>query len=167
MARVDVRFLEEYLMRCALWVLVFLTLLPLPSLADQGYPYPKMQVQVSTQTLDQLVESLKASVTAHKMGLVTQACGSCGAKAQGFDILGNFVAGVFRNDFARRLFAIHVQAGIEAPIRFYVTENSDGTTLLSYRLPSAIFAAYEVPALEPLGAELDQIFAAIAQDAVK
>lgn len=135
--------------------------------ADQGYPYPAMQVHATAKGFDALVADLKAAVTANGMGLVTQACGSCGAKAQGFDIPGNYVAGVFRNDFARRLFDLHVPAGIEAPIRFYVTENSDGTATVSYRLPSAIFAAYGIEGLIPLGEELDSIFAAIAREAVQ
>lgn len=126
-----------------------------------------MQVHDTAKPFEQLVEDLKAAVTANKMGLVTQACGSCGAKKQGFNIPGNFVAGVFRNDFARRLFDIHVEAGIEAPIRFYVTEQEDGTARLTYRRPSAILAAYGVPTLTPLGEELDAVFAAIAEDAVK
>lgn len=135
--------------------------------ADQGYPYPQMQVQDSAKGFDALVADLKAAVSVHKMGLVTQACGSCGAKAQGFDIPGNFVAGVFRNDFARRLFAAHVEAGIEAPMRFYITELPDGRARLTYRLPSAILAAYDVPALVEIGQELDALFAAIAADAVR
>tara|TARA_R100000687_G_scaffold50772_1_gene40407 strand:+ start:2003 stop:2497 length:495 start_codon:yes stop_codon:yes gene_type:complete len=164
---VGVRFLEEISMRKIVWLCMVLVFSPTSGLADQGYPYPQMQVIPSSQSFDKLVESLKTAIASHKMGLVTQACGSCGAKAQGYDIPGNFVAGVFRNDFARRLFAIHVPAGIEAPIRFYVTENADGTATLTYRLPSAIFAAYEVPALAPLGTELDEIFTAITKDAVK
>lgn len=135
--------------------------------ADQGYPYPDMQVHRTAKSFDALVADLKAAVTAKGMGLVSQACGSCGAKAQGFDIPGNYVAGVFRNDFARRLFALHVPAGIEAPIRFYVTESADGTAVLTYRQPSAIFGAYGVEGLAALGAELDAIFAAIADMAVQ
>lgn len=159
-------------MRPIIAVLCFVTLslaqtLDTSAQADQGYPYPDMRVIDTDKSFKALVADLKAAVPANKMGLVTQACGSCGAKNQGFDIPGNYVAGVFRNDFARRLFPIHVQAGIEAPIRFYVTEDADGTATLSYRSPSAIFAAYGVPELDPLGAELDEIFAAIAADATR
>jgi uncharacterized protein (DUF302 family) len=61
-----------------------------------------------------------------------------------------------------------VPAGIEAPIRFYVTENADGTADLSYKAPSFVFAHYEDggQALKDLAAELDVIFAKIAADAV-
>ncbi|PMX56079.1 hypothetical protein C1Y13_30015, partial [Pseudomonas sp. FW305-33] len=75
-------------------------------------------------------------------GLVTSASASQGAKAAGVDIPGNKVFGIFRNDFARRMLAASVAAGIEAPIRFYVTENPDGTATLSYKTPGAVFAPY-------------------------
>ena len=50
--------------------------------------------------------------------------------------------GVFRNDFARQMLSASVSAGIEAPIRFYVTENPDGTATLSYKKPGFVFAPY-------------------------
>jgi len=58
-----------------------------------------------------------------------------------------------------------VPAGIEAPLRFYITENADGTATLTYRQPSAVFAPYAVPALDEMACELDEIFARIAADA--
>ena len=59
-------------------------------------------------------------------------------------------------------------AGIEAPVRMYLTENADGTTTLSYKRPSAVFAPYSEEggaALADLAAELDAIFARIAEAA--
>lgn len=58
---------------------------------------------------------------------------------------------------------------IEAPIRFYVTEDEDGTATLSYKKPSPVFAPYIAEAgeeLEAVAAELDEIFAGIAQRAI-
>lgn len=112
-----------------------------------------------------LVGRLDEAVKAGKMGLVTAASASEGAKAQGFAIPGNRVVGVFRNDFARRMLAASVPAGIEAPIRFYLTENADGTATLSYRKPSAVFAPYfegATPDLRAVATELDGIFSQIA-----
>ena len=158
-------------MRRLLFAVVLLILAsggaPGPAAADQGYPYPDMQVHASAMSFKALIAALAAAVKKNEMGLVTKACGSCGAKNQGFDIPGNYVAGVFRNDFARRTLAVHVPAGIEYPIRFYITENADKTATLAYRRPSAILAAYEVEGLAEIGAELDTIFAAIAADTVQ
>lgn len=117
-----------------------------------------------------LVLKLEDSVKANKMGLVTTASASEGAKAQGIAIPGNRVVGVFRNDFARRMLAASIPAGIEAPIRFYLTEAADGTSILSYRKPGVVFAPYlaaAVPDLQVLANELDKIFEQIAADTTK
>lgn len=122
----------------------------------------------SSHRFDALFERLQAAVKANGMIVVTTASASDGAKAQGISIPGNRVVGVFRNDFARRMLAASVTAGIEAPIRFYLTENRDGTATLSYRTPSAVFAPHADeggPALQALAGELDAIFERIAHAA--
>lgn len=117
-----------------------------------------------------LTERLEAAVKAEKMGLVTNASASEGAKAAGLTIPGNRIVGVFRNDFARRMLSASTAAGIEAPIRFYVTEKSADTATLSYKKPSFVFAPYFNEGGDPLkvlAAELDGIFARIATAATK
>jgi len=118
-------------------------------------------------TFTTLVEKLEVAVKSNKMAIVTAASASEGAKAQGFSIAGNRVVGVYRNDFARRMLESSVAAGIEAPIRFYVTENADGTATLSYKTPTAVFSPYfaEAGNLRALAQELDAIFETIAQEA--
>ena len=59
----------------------------------------------------------------------------------------------------------HVPAGIEAPLRFYLTEDADGTATLRYRPPSAVFKAYENTALDDMARELDIIFDKIVRQA--
>ncbi|MXN66596.1 DUF302 domain-containing protein [Stappia sp. GBMRC 2046] len=117
-----------------------------------------------------LVERVQAAVKGQDMLLVTQASASGGAKAQGIAIPGNRVIGVYRNDFARRMLEASVASGIEAPIRFYVTENEDGTATLSYKTPSFVFSPYfdeGGEALVELARELDGIFEAIAKSAAE
>jgi len=109
-----------------------------------------------------LAERLEMAIKAEKMIAVTSASASEGAKLAGISIPGNRVVGVFRNDFARRMLAASIAAGIEAPIRFYVTENADGTATLSYKRPSVVFAPYAAEgkdALKSLAGELDTVFA--------
>jgi uncharacterized protein (DUF302 family) len=122
------------------------------------------------QSFAVLTERLEAAVKAEKMGLVTSTSASEGAKAAGFTIPGNRVVGVFRNDFARQMLSANVSAGIEAPVRFYVTENPDGTATLSYKKPSSVFAPYIEEGKNTLGTlagELDNIFARISNAATK
>lgn len=114
----------------------------------------------------ELVERLDQAIEDNGMFAVTRASASAGAESRGLDIPGNMVVGVYRNDFAVRMLEASVPAGIEAPIRFYVTEESDATAALRYREPSAVFAPYDGgEALTALAKELDAIFADIANQA--
>jgi uncharacterized protein (DUF302 family) len=127
------------------------------------------QVHASKSSFGDLVKKLEEAIKKNKMGLVNAASASDNLKAKGVTIAGNRVVGVFRPDFARRMLAASVAAGIEAPIRFYVTENADGTATLSYRTPSAVFAPYMTrrnPDLRAMAKELDAIFAQITLDAL-
>lgn len=113
-----------------------------------------------------LQERLTAAIDANGMVVVTKACASCGAAQRGVTIPGNMVLGVYRNDFAVRMLEASVPAGIEAPIRFYVTENPDGTASLTYRMPSAVFAPYASADLDAMAAELDEICQRIVADTI-
>ena len=113
-----------------------------------------------------LVSRLEAAIASHKMGLVAQASASAGAASRGVTIPGNAVLMVFRNDYAVRMLEASVPAGIEAPLRLYVTESPDGRAAVSYRTPSAVFAPYGSEALDALAAELDPVIAGIVEDAV-
>ena len=126
------------------------------------------QVKATPHGYQQLITRLDQAVKDNKMGLVNRASATVGAeKALGKTIPGNMVVGVYRPDFAVRMLEASIPAGIEAPIRFYVTENADGTATLSYRTPSAVFAPYEDSAgkLKAMAAELDVIFESIAHQA--
>ena len=151
--------------------LLIVAALALPSAAvAQGTLHPREGwVIIDTElAFPDLVDATRSAVTEAKMGLVTQASASDGARGQGITIPGNRVIGVYRNDYARRMLEASVAAGIEAPIRLYVTENADGTATLSYKTPSFVFAPYMDEGgdrLKALAAELDTVFDAIAQDA--
>lgn len=124
---------------------------------ETDFPYPE------------LGDRLDAAIKSERMGRVTYASASDGARMQGFTIPGNRVVGVYRNDFARRMLEASVAAGIEAPIRFYVTEDPDGGATLAWKTPSHVFSPYFEEGGEDLRAlaeELDQIFESIAASAV-
>lgn len=126
-------------------------------------------VAPTAKTYETLLSDLKSAVKAEKMGLVTEAGPTQAAKAKlGETIPGNRVVGVYRPDFAVRALRASEAAMIEAPIRFYVTENADGTATLSYKTPSFVFAPYMDEGgadLAAVATELDAIFAAIAERA--
>lgn len=114
---------------------------------------------------DALVSRLERSIADRKMGLVSQASASKGAAARGVKIPGNAVLMVFRNDYAVRMLEASVPAGIEAPLRIYVTENADGTASVAWRAPSAVFEPYGSAALDAMARELDPVFERIVRDA--
>lgn len=133
-------------------------------------PREGFAVHPTAKTYPVLLEDLRAAVTANGMGLVTQAGPTQAAAARGIEIPGNTVVGVFNNDFAVKILALSTAAMIEAPVRFYVTENADGTGTLSYKRPSVVFAPYldeGGPGLEELAAALDTRFASIAEAATR
>jgi len=113
---------------------------------------------------------LNTAIKANEMRRVTGASASAGAKNRGLTIPGNRIVGVYRNDFATRMLEASLAAGIEAPIRYYVTENADGTANLSYKTPTTAFSPYFEEggkALKDLASELDDLFGKIADEAVK
>ena len=91
---------------------------------------------------DGLVEAVKASVAAHEMNVVTEAGPTAAAAKLGVTLPGNRVIGVFHARFAIRILPLSTAAMIEAPIRFYVTEETDGTATLSWKEPSFVLAPY-------------------------
>ena len=154
----------------AFYLLLLLPLLAVsPARADMMAAPEGWKVMQTPHAYADLVARLEKAIADNKMGRVTKASATVGAKQQlNQDIVGNTVIGVYRPDFAVRMLEASIPAGIEAPIRFYVTENTDGSATLSYKTPSFVFAPYADggEALKALAAELDAIFAKIAADAV-
>ena len=120
----------------------------------------------SSLPFDGFLARLKTSITAHKMGIVAEACADCGARKIGVEIAKNRVVMIYHPRFAVRMLKASIPAGIEAPLRLYVAEQSNGTQL-TYRLPSFTFAPYGVPVLDTMAYELDGIFEAIVADTLK
>ncbi|MBS0336168.1 MAG: DUF302 domain-containing protein [Proteobacteria bacterium] len=127
--------------------------------------YPGTNSVTSRYAFDVLAGRLEKSIESNKMGLVAQASASRGAAARGVKIRGNLVLMVFRNDYAVRMLAASVPAGIEAPIRIYLVEEADGKTSVTWRSPSAVFAPYGSAELNAMARELDPVFEKIVREA--
>ncbi|MFT5446815.1 MAG: hypothetical protein ACI9DC_001990 [Gammaproteobacteria bacterium] len=136
------------------------------AVADNQTPFSGAFVAKTAHGYEQQVEKLLAAIAKHKMGVVARASATNGAKSLGITIAGNQVVMVFHSKFAVRMLKASVAAGIEAPLRYYITENADGTATLTYRAPSSIFSSYDNADLNAMAGELDVIFAAIAADAI-
>jgi uncharacterized protein (DUF302 family) len=131
-----------------------------------GAAASSQMVSITTRRgFDDLVAAVERAVEKHGLLRIATASASRNAAQRGIKIPGNAVVLAFNNLYAVRLLAASVPAGIEAPMRLYVTENADGTAALSYMKASVVLAPYGGDALGALGRELDDLFAAIAQDA--
>ena len=126
---------------------------------------------VSTHDYQALIKRVNAAAKAHKIGIVSRASATVGAaKVLNKKIAGNMVVGLYHPRFAVPMLEASIAAGIEAPIRVYITENANGSATLSYKTPSTVFAPYMTEGgkkLENLANELDTLFASLAKHATK
>jgi uncharacterized protein (DUF302 family) len=146
------------------------TLAPFAGLAQGLAERPGWRVIDTDLAYQDLIDAVKAATEANEMRVVTEAGPTEAAAKLGTVIPGNRVIGVFNPTYAIRILPLSTAAMIEAPIRFYVTEDADGTATLSWKTPSFVFAPYVEeggPDLTAIGAELDAVFDAIAADATE
>lgn len=149
-------------------LLTLFVIAPLVGAADTIQPRDGWVVMETDKGFEQLITDIKSATKAEGLGVVTQAGPTSAAAKRGITIPGNRVIGVFNNDFAVRILATSTAAMIEAPIRFYVTEDPDGQATLSYKTPNHVFAPYMDEGgseLVKLAEELTQRFEAIARQA--
>jgi uncharacterized protein (DUF302 family) len=152
--------------RHGLGVIATVTLLGAAPLAA-AQPAPEGTLSFATRHgFTTLAARVERAVEANGLAVVASASASRGAAARGIKIPGNAVIMAFRNDYAVRILKASVAAGIEAPVRLYVTESADGTARLTYRRPSALFAPYGSAELDRLADELDAVFVRIVRDAI-
>lgn len=132
-------------------------------------PRDGWEIRQTEKPYARLLDDFKEVVPMVGMAVVTEAGPTEAAKARDVDIPGNRVIGVFDNDTAVRLLKLSTPAMIEAPIRFYVTEDAEGRGRLSWKRPSAILATYadgkNGDAISEIGQSLDRVFLAIAERA--
>lgn len=153
-----------------LMLLCALALFSLSAAAGSITPRDGWMVHDTSYSHGDLVKRLGAAVKANGLIVVTRAGPTKAAANRGITIPGNMVIGVYNNDFAVRALEFSTTAMIEAPIRFYVTENTDGSATLSYKTPTTVFAPYfdeGGDGLRDLAAELDAKFASIADAAAE
>ena len=132
-----------------------------PSEAANTTPHTATKVIATSLILSQLRNHLKAAIEKSGMYVLTSESAGAGAKRRGIDVPGNLVLYLYRNDFAVRMLNASMPSSIEAPLRFYVTEQAEGTSTLTYRKPSAGFGACCSANLDKMLAELDTIWAKV------
>ncbi len=150
--------------------LIGATLLLVTAASAEITARPGWEIHASSKDYATLLADLKSAVKDQGLAVVTEAGPTDAAAARGITLPGNRVVGVFANDYAVEILGLSTAAMIEAPIRFYVTEEADGTATLAYKTPTYVFAPYLPEAGDKLGsvaARLDAAFAAIATSALR
>ncbi|MEJ2120181.1 MAG: hypothetical protein P8Z76_05605 [Alphaproteobacteria bacterium] len=115
-----------------------------------------------------LITRLEAAIKRQKLKIISRASVRGAERQKKLGIPGNMVIGAFDDDTTTRILRANVAAGIEAPIRFYVTRGADEkTATLWYRRPSWVLAPYSDRSgdLQAVGEELDRLMATIAAEA--
>jgi uncharacterized protein (DUF302 family) len=149
-------------------LLVLLLVLATPGRGETPAPYSGTVTVGTAKPFLPYVDALGAAIQENGFNIVGLACADCAIRGAFKETVpGNQVFLFFRPDYARRMLQASTAAGIEAPIRLYVTEAADGSALVTYRLPSHVFGAYDVDALTVLGNELDSRVEDILQTAAK
>jgi len=123
-------------------------------------PYPGTVSLGSSYALADAVHRLEKAVRANGLTLV-QTVNSGGRGQTGVSVIL-----VSSSDYWGRILKVDQLAGMEMPIRIYVTDTGNKTSAVIYRAPSSIFALYDSPELDRIAADLDQVFAKIVDDAI-
>ncbi len=154
---------------CTLLAAAMLLTIQLPQAAADMSSRPGWVVVPTRHTYEVLTNRVQEAAGNQNIGVVAAASATVGIKKLlEKDVPGNVVIGLYHPRFAIRMLEASVAAGIEAPIRVYITQNSDGTATLSYKTPSHVFAPYMDEGgdkLKELADELDLLFATLAKEA--
>ncbi|MGI9462512.1 MAG: DUF302 domain-containing protein, partial [Aestuariivirgaceae bacterium] len=160
------KMFQERLLSILTVLMAWLFLAILPANAEIA-PRPGWVITPTPHAYLALTQRVIDAAKRQKIGVITVASATIGAqRAFNKEIPGNMVMGLFHPRFAVRTLAASVEAGIEAPIRVYVTENPDGTATVSYKMPSFVFAPYYKTAdadLKAVAQELDTLFNALVK----
>jgi uncharacterized protein (DUF302 family) len=126
-----------------MWRRVALSL-AVPLIAGAGQIGDRPGWRVIETELDHatLRERLIAAIPELGMGVVTEAGPTGAARARSVEMPENHVVGVFNNIFAVHILGLSTAAMIEAPLRFYVTEDDARATTLSWKTQSFVFGPY-------------------------
>lgn len=157
-------------MSVARWLPLALIWIASSAWAEMPAALPGWVIEPTGRNYAELIDRVDAAVAKTPLNVVTRASATVGAKSLGQNIPGNMVVGVFAPQFAIRLLDASVAAGIEAPLRLYVTENPDGTATLSYKTATHVLAPYAEEGgqtLTALARELDTILEQIADQAAR
>jgi len=142
---------------------ICLALLAGAAIAAQAIAQDRIDM-VSERSFDETVQRLQWNIGGHGLTVVSA------MKYE--EILGRkkdsspraVVFEVMRRDWAHRLLEADAAAGIVLPVRLYVFENAQGSTVVSYLRPGAFLESAEDEKLRIFAQHLDETIGAIVRE---
>jgi uncharacterized protein (DUF302 family) len=122
--------------------------------------------RVSAQNFQTTVKQLETALQSRGFMIVARADHQNMLRLVGATTKGAITIEFGKPDMMKTQLPAHPEIGLEMPMRIYVWERADGRTVVSYRRPSAAFAAYG-PDFKMMGDMMDGMFEQITADATK
>lgn len=109
-----------------------------------------MQTLTLSGNEGQIDAAMLAALKTHNLRLVNRIDGQEKAAMTGVTAGCDRIYGIFRPDYAVRVWRACPAAGIDIPLRLHVFRNEAGLLQLNYRLPGEIFSAWQNDLLNDL-----------------
>lgn len=122
--------------------------------------------RVSAHDFTSTVKRLESALQRRGFMIVARADHQNMLRVVGATIKGSVTIEFGKPAMGKMYLPAHPEIGLEMPMRMYVWERGDGKAVVSYRRPSAVFAAYG-PDLKTMGETMDVVFDEIAEDATR
>ncbi|CAN5471660.1 MAG: DUF302 domain-containing protein [Rubrobacteraceae bacterium] len=116
---------------------------------------------------DEVVEAIIASIESSGMLLVADIDVRKNAAKRGIELTGNRILEVSRLDYAARIWAMEIEAGVDIPIRIHVHEDEGGGVTVRCRTPLEVLSRHGNDELTLFAAELDPVFEKIVCDPMR
>ncbi len=123
--------------------------------------------RASARDFETTVKQLETALQGRGFMIVARADHQNMLRMVGASVRGSRTIEFGKPDMMKSHLPAHPEIGLEMPMRFYVWERADGTTVVSYHRPSVVFAAYEDPQLKMMGEMMDGIFEQITAEAIR
>jgi uncharacterized protein (DUF302 family) len=127
---------------------------------------PERVDRASARNFQTTVKQLETALQSRGFMIVARADHQNMLRMVGANTKGALTIEFGKPDMMKMQLPAHPEIGLEMPMRIYVWERADGKAIVSYRRPSAGFAAYG-PDLKTMGDMMDRMFDEIAADATR
>ena len=129
-----------------------------------GAQAPDRVDHISAQNFQTTVKQLESALQSRAFMVVSRANHQNMLQMVGAKTKGALSIDFGKPDMLKTLLPAHPELGLEMPMRMYVFERADGKTVVSFHLPSSLFAPYGAD-LKMMGGMMDKMFHEIAAEA--